>query len=293
MLHGVVVALLTPETEIGKIDIESGVKLANYAVENGVNGLFVLGTNGEGVRFSTEERIKFARAVINGVDRKKADVCIQTGSNSLEETIALSQAAVADGADCIAVMTPYMLCYDEEATYDFYKAVSGALPKNFPIYLYNIPQRTGNDISGALCSRLISECENIVGIKYSFNDLNRTMEYLEAPNASVLHGSDIYQLQYVTMGCDGVISGLAGVCPTPFCKVRDYLAAGDIENARKWQKICFEVGKVLMFGNISIMKDALRLLGFKFGGKAYLTGAKADKFKADFKKTEELIASQK
>ena len=291
MLNGVNVALLTPEMQSGKIDIDSGLQLADSLVQVGVDGLFLLGTNGEGIRFSTQERIQYAKAIIGHLKNSGVKICVHTGASSVEETVLLSQAAYEDGADCVAIMTPYMLCYDQEQLYHFYSEAVSALPKDLKIYLYNIPQRTGNDVSAELLRRLKAEHENIVGIKYSFNDLNRTMEYLEVPDCSVLHGSDIYQMQYLSMGCQGIISGLCNVFPLPFCRVRDAWKNQDLESARRWQKVCFEVGRLLEWGNVEVMKEALRLKGFSFGGFPHFSEEQRQSFEKRMKSVEQMIAA--
>lgn len=137
-----------------------------------------------------------------------------------------------------AVVSPSFLSYDEDELYDYYAAVLESTPRDFPVYLYNIPQRTGNDISPAVCRRLNRRYDNLVGIKYSFNDLVRTQQYLEIDGFSVLHGWDVYQLQYLTLGCDGIVSGLSGVCPVPFVKLRECWLKNDIAGAQAWQAVC-------------------------------------------------------
>ncbi len=289
MLNGVNVALLTPETQDGKIDVKSGLKLAESLVQAGVDGLFLLGTNGEGIRFSVDERIRYAKTILQELNRKGVKICVHTGASSVEETRILSQAAYNDGADDVALITPYMLCYDESELYEHYKAVIEALPDDISIYIYNIPQRTGNDVSAALLKRLKSEYPNVAGIKYSYNDLNRTMEYLGIENCSVLHGSDIYQMQYLSMGCDGIISGLCNVFPEPFCRVRDAWRSGDIESARRWQRICFSAGELLEWGNVAVMKEALRLKGYSFAGKPHFSEYELNDFEKRMRKLEKLI----
>lgn len=204
-LYGVVTALLTPAKTDADIDYDEAVRLARFAADHGVNGLFVGGTNGEGIKYSTAQRARLAQAIAESVDRSHTLVCIHTGAARLEDTIELTQQACAAGADCAAVVSPGFLSYDEDELYDYYAAVLESTPTDFPLYLYNIPQRTGNDISPSVCRRLFARYPNLVGIKYSFNDLERTRQYLEIKGFSVLQGWDVYQLQYLTLGCDGIV----------------------------------------------------------------------------------------
>ena len=273
-LYGVVTALLTPARTDAEIDCDEAVRLARFAADGGVNGLFVGGTNGEGIKYSTTQRAKLAQAIVENVDHSRTMVCIHTGAARLEDTIELTQQAHAVGADCAAVVSPSFLSYDEDELYDYYAAVLESTPRDFPVYLYNIPQRTGNDISPAVCRRLNRRYDNLVGIKYSFNDLVRTQQYLEIDGFSVLHGWDVYQLQYLTLGCDGIVSGLSGVCPVPFVKLRECWLKNDIAGAQAWQAVCQEVGKVYCGGNIAVMKQAMRLAGYRFTGKDHFTEEK-------------------
>ena len=261
-LSGVVTALMTLRDAHGTPDTKGTVMLAKHCIQGGVDGLFVLGTNGEGINFSVEQRMEVSRAVIEGIDRSKAKVCIHTGSSRLEETVALTRGACKLGADCAAIVTPAFIPYSDAELYRYYREISESVPDNFSLYLYNIPPRTGNDIKPEVVERLVNDCKNIVGVKASFCNLERTAQYLGIKGSSMLQGSDIYQLEYLAMNCDGIISGLSGVYPEPFVQVRMAWLENNIESARRWQNICFKVCEALDNGDVGTMKLAMRLKGF-------------------------------
>lgn len=260
-LSGVITALMTVADKNGQIDMDATLAYAEHCVEGGVNGLFVSGTNGEGINYSIQERLELAKILIEEL-KGKADICIHTGASRLEETITLTKGAYELGADCAAIVAPAFVVYEDEELYQYYRAVSAAVPEDFPLYMYNIPPRTGNDLTPDVAARIFNDCGNVVGIKASFCDLQRSMEYLACNGMALLQGCDVYQLEFLTMGCDGIISGLSGVYPVPFVRVKEAWEKRDIESARKWQNICFEVMKILDGGNVTVMQAAMDIKGF-------------------------------
>lgn len=261
-LTGVITALMTVADTEGKLDVNATVAYAKHCVDGGVDGLFVSGTNGEGIKYSIEERLELAKALIAEVG-ERADVCIQTGAARLEDTITLTKAAYEMGAHSAAIITPAFVSYEDEELYEYYCAVSKCVPADFPLYMYNIPPRTGNDIKPHVAERIFKDCENYVGMKASFCDLQRSIEFLSIDGMALLQGSDVYQLEFLAMGCDGIISGLSGIYPVPFVKVKEAWQNGDLELARKWQMICADVCKVAQGGNVSVMQTIMSLKGYK------------------------------
>ena len=261
-LQGVITALMTVADEKGSINFEATLAYAKHCVEGGVDGLFVSGTNGEGINFSVEERLELARLLVSELGGT-VQICIHTGASRLADTVALTKGAYELGADCAAIVTPAFVCYEDEELYDYFCAVSASVPEEFPLYMYNIPPRTGNDLRPEVAERIFRDCKNIVGMKASFCDLARSLEYLSIECMAFLQGSDVYQLEFLAMGCDGIISGLSGVYPIPFAKVRDAFWAGDLESARAWQKLCYKVCKLTNGGNVAVMQTLMSLKGFK------------------------------
>ena len=288
-LSGVITALMTVADEKGLIDIESTVAYARHCVEGGVDGLFVSGTNGEGINFSVEQRLKLAKRLI-GEFKDRVQICIHTGASRLDDAVALTKGAYELGADCAAVVTPAFVTYENDELYNYYCRISESVPDNFPIYMYNIPPRTGNDILPCVAERIFNSCKNIVGIKASFCDLSRSMDYLSINGMSLLQGSDVYQLEFLEMGCDGIISGLSGVYPIPFVKVKEAWENRNLKMAREWQKICLEVCKVLQGGNVTVMQNAMALKGFKSTESKCANMPKKEELNSRLKVLDKLIS---
>lgn len=261
-LTGVITALMTVADENGNLDMAATLAYARHCADGGVDGLFVSGTNGEGINYSIEERLELAKLLVRELGGK-VQICIHTGASRLADTVALTRGAYEAGADCAAVVTPAFICYEDEELYDYFCAVAASVPADFPLYMYNIPPRTGNDIQPAVAERIFRDCENVLGIKASFCDLGRSLEYLSIEGMALLQGSDVYQLEFLAMGCDGIISGLSGVYPVPFVKVKQAWETGDLGSARAWQKICAKVCKLASGGNVTVMQNLMALKGYK------------------------------
>ncbi len=289
-LSGVITALMTVADANGKIDIGATLNYAKHCVDGGVNGLFVSGTNGEGINYSIQERLSLAKVLVEEL-KGKVDICIHTGASRLEDTIALTKGAYELGADCAAIVTPAFVVYEDEELFQYYCSISTSVPEDFPIYMYNIPPRTGNDIKPSVAKRIFDSCKNVVGMKASFCDLQRAMEYLSCDGMALLQGSDVYQLEFLAMGCDGIISGLSGVYPVPFVKVKEAWEEQNIDEARKWQNVCFDVMKTLDCGNVMVMQAAMEIKGFDSTKSKCQTLKKREELEMKLKKLDEKITS--
>ena len=262
-LHGVIVPMTTPFGEDGNIDASALEKQAEFLIEKGVNGLYPCGTTGEMLLMDTEERMLVAETVVNKTE-KRVPVFIHCGAMATKDTLKLAAHAYSIGADGIGVVTPSFFGIDDTAMINYYKTVAESLPDNFPIYLYNIPQCSANDISPQVCETLAKNCSNIVGIKYSGNDPSRVLEYLKVKNYSfsVLVGADKHFLQYLINGCHGTVSGCAGVFPEIFVNIYNAYNAGKLEEALQLQRKANEIIDILKAGtNLSIFKEAQYLRG--------------------------------
>lgn len=265
-LYGVTVAMVTPFDDAGNVDAEALLALTKVLLAKGVNCLYPCGTTGEMVHLSVEERKLIAETVIRGAEGK-GRVFIHCGAMKQEETIALLQHACAAGADGAGVVTPMFLGVNTEEMERYYETLSGCVPADFPIYLYNIPQCAGNDLTASSAAKLAEKCPNVVGIKYSYPDMVRTLEYLSIPDFGVLHGCDKLFSSLLMMGCDGTVSGVAGVFPEPFVEVYRAWQEKDIEKMQRWQKICVRFCDLLRCGsNMSYFKEALKMRGLSAGG---------------------------
>lgn len=266
-LYGVTTAMTTPFDENGAVDYEAMAIQAKMLVDKGVHCLYPCGTTGEMLRLSLDERKKLAETILKAADGK-VTVYIHCGAMRQDDTIELVRHAYEIGADGAGVVTPQFFGLTSRELEEFYAAVSKSVPETFPIYLYNIPQCAANDISIQTAERIAARCPNIIGIKYSFADINRTMDYLRINNwsFSVMHGCDRVFLAMLALGCDGTVSGISGVFPEPFVAVYEAFQRKDYETALKLQRQAARITDILKAGsNMSYFKEALKMRGIPAG----------------------------
>lgn len=264
-LHGVTVAMVTPFDENDNVDTKAVEALTHMLVEKGVDCLYPCGTTGEMLRMTVGERKAVAKAVVDAA-QGKVTVYIHCGAMREDDVIELIYHAKEIGADGAGVVTPQFFGANERELTEYYIRVASCEP-DFPIYLYNIPQCAGNDITCEVIRRVCEACPNVIGIKYSFADINRTIDYVNVKEGfSVLHGCDRAFVGMLTLGCDGTVSGVAGVFPEPFTAVYKAYMDGELKKAQELQKLCIEFGDVLKRGtNMSYFKEALKLRGIRAG----------------------------
>lgn len=264
-LHGITVAMVTPFDKSGKVDVPALEALTRKLVEKSVNCLYPCGTTGEMLRLSVEERKLVAETVVKAAEGK-VTVFIHVGSMRQDDTIELAKHAQAIGADGIGVVTPQFFTVNDREMEEYFVAVANSVP-GFPMYLYNIPQCAANDLKPEVVAKVCARCENAVGIKYSFADMPRTLQYIAVRDGfSVLHGCDKLLVSLLDMGCDGTVSGCAGVVPEPFVACLKAYKEGKLEEARAWNRVCVKVTDILRGGaNMSFFKEAITARGLVGG----------------------------
>lgn len=266
-LYGVITAMTTPSTADGKVDTAALEEQTEYLIEKGIQCLYPCGTTGEMYLMSAEERELVAETVVKKA-AGRVTVFIHVGAMTVDETIRLAQHAHKIGADGVGVVTPSYFTVNDRAMVEYYKTVCAALPDDFPVYVYVIPQLAHNDISAATMEQIAAACKNVVGVKYSFADMRRINEYLQVRNGnfSVVPGADDLFLPALVCGCDGVVSGCSGPFPEAFVEVYKAFQSGDLEGARKAQVAATELVKLMQFGgDMSIFKNILTFRGVTGG----------------------------
>ena len=150
---------------------------------------------------------------------------------------------------------------------NYFVEVCNSVP-DFPIYLYNIPQCSANDLPVDVAEKVAKRCANAIGIKYSFADINKTIDYLNINDGdfSVLHGLDRALVSLLAAGCEGTVSGISCVFPEPFIATYKAYMEGDLKKAQAHQKVCVQFCDALKRGsNMSYFKEALKLRGINGG----------------------------
>lgn len=259
-LFGVVIPVITPFDEKGRVDIESLRSIVDYIIEGGLHGLFLCGTTGEMMLLTLAERKMIAENAVKHTNGR-ISVFVQVGCMQLRDTIELAQHAYSIGADGIAVVTPSFFHVSDEDIVDYYMTISQCVPKEFPIYMYGIPQSTTNDISPDAAAIIAAKCENIVGIKYSYPDMVKLLDFISIRNGnfSVLTGADNLFANVIVSGGDGTVSGNAMILREYFSDIWEALSAKDYMRAMKLQYRSNRLSKhFFRFNNIYAYKIILQ-----------------------------------
>ena len=258
MLKGSIVALITP-FDNGSLSESDYVKLINYHLENGTNGIVPGGTTGESPTLSHNEHKKIIEIAVREC-KGKIPVVAGTGSNSTDEAIELSKFAEKAGADALLVVTPYYNKPTQEGLYQHYKKINDNV--GIPIIIYNIPSRSVINMNVDTMSKLY-ELKNIVGVKDATGDLNRVDQQLKAMGKEFIQltGNDDNALEFNKrggVGAIGVTANIAAKLSSEFQKACE----NDINEAVKLDQLLQPLHTSLFIeSNPSPVKYAASLLG--------------------------------
>ena len=231
-MRGCATALVTPFQADGAIDEERLRALIEYQIAGGVKLLVPCGTTGESVTMTEEEDARVIKLTVEAA-RGRARVIAGTGSNSTAATIKYSQSARELGADAVLVVAPYYNKPTQAGLDAHFRAVAEAV-EGLPVVIYNVPGRTGSNISAPTALRLAREVENIVAAKEASGDLSQIMAILrERPeNFRVLSGDDALTFCLIALGADGLISVASNEAPALMSEMVSLALAGDWDAAR-------------------------------------------------------------
>lgn len=250
MLTGSLVAIVTPMFEDGRLDLDALKKLIDFHVDAGTDGIVIVGTTGESPTVDVDEHCLLIKTTIEHV-AKRVPVIAGTGANSTAEAIELTAKAKSLGADACLLVAPYYNKPSQEGLYQHFKAVAEAV--DIPQILYNVPGRTGCDLSNETVLRL-AQIPNIVGIKDATGGIERGTDLLLRVPAdfAVYSGDDATSLALMLLGGKGVISVTANVAPKlmhEMCEqaLKGNLAAAKAANAKLFalhQKLFVEANPI-------------------------------------------------
>ncbi|RDX37474.1 4-hydroxy-tetrahydrodipicolinate synthase [Kangiella sp. HD9-110m-PIT-SAG07] len=228
MFSGSIVAIVTPMTDEGQLDLAALRQLVGWHIEQGTSGIVVMGTTGESGTVTEEEYFLAIKAVVEEA-AGKIQVIAGSGAMSTDKTITLTNEVKKLGVDGALVVTPYYCKPSQKGLFEHFKAVATSC--ELPIILYNVPGRTAVDLLPETVAKL-ANLDNIVAIKEATGDVTRVTELnrlFETP-ISILSGDDATAYDFMKLGGHGVISVTANVAPGLMSKMCE------LADAQNWQQ---------------------------------------------------------
>lgn len=269
-IEGVLTAIVTPFTDDGALHLPGLKRQIQRQLAAG-NGIFCGGTNGEFFVLTEEEKVAVTRTCVEEV-AGRAPVVAHIGEISTRATIRLGKQVEALGVDAVSVITPWFVPLTQAELIAHYTTIADAL--NVPVFLYNIPARTGNTIAPET-ARALAAHPNIIGIKDSAGSHESLSGFVKAiediDGFDVLNGPDSLIHQGFVEGCSACISGLANVAPNEINAIWARFRAGDIAGSRQAQESVTDLRTRLYSVAFSpaAVKKALQVMGEEVGESRY------------------------
>lgn len=261
-MMGVAPAVVTPFREDERIDYTAWQQILEMLIASGVHGLFVIGGQGEFFALDEEERQVATRFCVQTA-AGRVPVYANVGAVTTRQTVRLAQRAEADGVDYVVVITPYYLRPSAEELVAHYREVCGSV--RLPVLAYNIPERTGVDLTPAILRRVAGSQENFVGLKDSSGQLERIEEY-RAAGLKVFIGRDHMILEGLQRGCVGAVAACANVAPRAFVELYRAFQAGDLEEAGRLQALIEPLRRAFSLATFPVViKEAMAMAGLPAG----------------------------
>lgn len=260
-LRGLGVAAVTPFNEDKSIDFNALGNLLDYLINGNVDYIVVLGTTAETSTLSPYERrevMDFAVKHVNG----RVPLVLGFGGNNTQALVDELKSVPPQGFSAILSVVPYYNKPTQEGIFQHYKAIADVSP--VPIILYNVPGRTGVNMTAETTLRLANEVKNILGVKEASGNIDQIIEVIKKrPHGfKVISGDDGLTLSLVSQGADGVISVIGNAFPKKFSQLVSSCLASDFENAKLLHEEFSELFKLLFVeGNPAGIKCALEAVG--------------------------------
>ncbi len=263
-LEGIFPALVTPFKDETEINEEALRHLVNFVIDEGVTGVVPVGTTGEFVYMSEEERKRALEIVVDEVNGR-VPVIAGTGASSTMEAIELSRHAKDAGADATLIVTPYYLRPADKGAYQHFYEIAKAT--DLPIILYNIPQCTGGFLNREVVEDL-AQIDNVAGLKDSSGHLPYMLELLNfvGDKINIVCGHGEVVLPALAAGAKGAILASANVIPDIWVKLYGAVQKGDIGSARKLQMSAQKLARIFSrHGGAVAVKAALKMMNIDVG----------------------------
>lgn len=260
-LKGMGVALITPFKEDESVDYEALGRLVDYLLQNGADYLVVLGTTAETPTLTEEEKKKIIELVVTKV-RHRIPIVLGVGGNCTKSVVDKLKNDNFEGIDAILSVVPYYNKPSQGGIYQHYKAIAQAT--ELPVILYNVPGRTGVNMTAETTLRLAREFKNIIAVKEASGNITQMDDIIKnkPKDFNVISGDDGITFPLITLGAIGVISVIGNAFPREFSRMVRLALAGDYDSARTIHHRFTELFSLLFVdGNPAGVKSMLSMMG--------------------------------
>ena len=261
-LKGMGVALITPFKDDESIDFDALSKLIEYQIQNGIDYLVVLGTTAETPTLTEQEKNEVLSFVIERV-KERVPIVLGLGGNNTRGIVERLKTESFQGVDAILSVVPYYNTPSQEGIYQHYKAIASAT--KLPVILYNVPGRTGVNMTAETTLRLAREFDNIVAIKEASGNITQMDDIIKnkPKDFMVISGDDGITFPLITLGAVGVISVIGNAFPREFSRMVRLALEGDYANALLIHHKFTELFELLFVdGNPAGVKSILSSMGY-------------------------------
>ena len=258
--RGTGVAIITPFKNDSSIDFAALGRVVNHIINGGVNYIVVLGTTGESVTLTKDEKKAIISYVVEVTDNR-VPLVVGIGGNSTQEVINCIRHSNLTGIEGILSVAPYYNKPNQRGLFQHFKAIANST--SIPVILYNVPGRTCSNISSDTCLELANVCENIVGIKEASGDMAQIMRIIKnkPDNFNVISGDDLMTIPIIASGGSGVISVLANAFPLATSELVTNSLKSNFKSAREIQLRYLEMIELLFIdGNPAGVKAMLSMM---------------------------------
>ena len=229
-LRGMGVALITPFKEDESVDYDALARLVDYQLQNGTDFLCVLGTTAETPTLAMEEKKQIKKLVVERV-KGQIPIILGVGGNNTRAVVESLKTDDYTGIDAILSVVPYYNKPSQEGIYQHYKAIANAT--DLPVVLYNIPGRTGVNMTAETTLRIARDFKNVIAIKEASGNITQMDDIIKnkPANFNVISGDDGFAFPLITLGAVGVISVIGNAFPREFSRMTRLALQGDYANA--------------------------------------------------------------
>jgi 4-hydroxy-tetrahydrodipicolinate synthase len=257
---GTGVAIVTPFKNDSSIDFSALGRVINHVIKGGINYIVALGTTGESVTLTKDEKKAIVSYVIEAVD-SRVPLIVGIGGNNTQEVINSIRQTDLSGIDGLLSVAPYYNKPTQRGLFQHFKAIATWSP--VPVIMYNVPGRTSCNISADTCLELAHQCENITGIKEASGDISQIMKIIKGKpeNFGVISGDDMLTIPIIAVGGIGVISVLGNAFPAAWTELVNHALKNNFKSAREIQFRYLEMIELLFTeGNPAGIKAMLSVM---------------------------------